>query len=400
MHRIKTTINLFNPELLFVIYFWGFLFLRPILKAFETKSTLILFVFVLVMLFLSLVGMLRRKDARIGNAVILMLIFFIIFLVDSVFRHNILSNEYVYRFVYSGILSVFFLSKVRDADKLLKYFSWFSLLAFLLFGGDPLNGFSTFSDYMDYGFNLVMPAFFGMFLGFHHLKIKWMLIFEILCFLCIVIFANRTSLLSVLVFIILYFILISPNRKRIIFRWIIPMSLLAIIILLNIDSIAKFAYKFVYFKFGYNSYALSKFTSTLHKLDLHVLFSGRLEIWTKATNMFKESPLIGHGLGSFQARYGFYSHNVFLDLLIFFGILGSSIFCFFIITSVIKIWRTNESSKIIGFLFMSLCFPKLIFSAYFLEDVGFWCFIAFTFLSMKSGNSLIDNENRPIEAIR
>jgi len=394
MFKIPARIKITNPELLFVTYYWGFMLLRPLLDAYKTHSTLILFIYVLCLLVFFIVGMILRKEHSIGQSVLLLMVLFLFFLGDIVLRHNSFSFEYVYRFVYSGILPVLFLSKVRNGDLLLKYFTWFSLIIFLLYGADPLTGYKVFSDYMDYGFNLAMPAFFGLFLGYHYFKMRWMLIFEILCFLSILIFANRSALLGVLFFTAFYFLFMSADRKRIFIRWILPITIAVIIISFNIDSILKFIYNEVLIKLGYNSYALSKFTSSLTKLDLHVLFSGRMEIWTKALNMIRESPLIGHGLGSFQARYGFYSHNIILDILIFYGLLGFLIFGFLILASLYKIWRSKTSVKLIGFLFLSLWFPKLFFSAYFMEDFGFWCFIAFSFFSLEQHNRISPRLNK------
>lgn len=378
--KFPARINISNPELLFVTYYWGFMLLRPLLNAYKNNSTLILFIYVLCLLAFFIVGMILRKENAIGQSVILLLSLFLFFMVDSVLRHNKYSYEYLYRFIYSGILPVLFLSKVRNADLLLRQFSWFSLFTFLLYGADPLSGYKIFTNYMDYGFNLAMPAFFGLFLGYHYFKIRWMLIFEILCFISILIFANRSALLGILIFISSYFLLISADRKKIMIRWIIPMSILIVFVSINIDTIIKFLYNEILVKLGYNSYALSKFTSSLTKLNLHVLFSGREEIWSKAFNMIKENPFLGHGLGSFQARYGFYSHNLLLDLLIFYGLLGFIIFSFLIFVSLYKIWSPQNSYRLLGFLFFSIWFPKLFFSTYFMEDFGFWCFIAFAWL--------------------
>jgi hypothetical protein len=380
MFRIPTKIKVDNPELLFVIYYWGFILLRPFLQAFETKSSVILFVFVLALFSFFLVGMILRKEAKIGKAVFLVVIFFLFFLLDSVFRHTIFSNEYIYKFVYSGIIPVLFLSKIRDALKTLKYFTWFSLFAFFLFGADPLSGYKVFTDYMDYGFSLAMPAFFGIFLGYHFFKIRCMLIFEILCFFCILLFANRSSLLSALSFMTLYFIFMSPDRKRIMIRWVLPISILIVIISLNIEPITKFIYQIVTINFGYNSRSLNNFMAYFVKSNDFIVYSGRIEIWTKANNMINENIFLGHGMGAFQQRYGDYSHNIYFDILLFYGIIGLLVFSILVFYSIFRILKSNVSARILGFLFFSLWFPKLFFSSYFIKDIGFWCFLSFPFL--------------------
>jgi O-antigen ligase len=395
MLKIPRHIRVFNPELLFVLYYWGFIFLRPLLQAHENISTLILFVYVLLLLGYFIVGMILNKDSRIGKAVLLVLIFFVCFLLDSIIRRNSVSFKYVYVYIYSGIIPVLFLSKIRDANATLKYFAWFSLIALLLFGASPLINNMIFSNYMDYGFKLVMPAFFGLFLGYHYFKIRWMLIFEILCFIGVLVFANRGALLSTVCFVSLYFLLMHPNRKKIIIRWFIPACILLLIALLNLEFLAKYIYRVVT-DLGYDSYSLIMILEYFETNSFEDLFSGRLELWSNASSMIMERPILGHGIGNFEARYGLYPHNIYHDIMTSYGIVGLMVIGFFVLLSFVNIWKSNTSIRILWFVFFLLWFPKLFLSSFFLGDIGFWCFISFPFLQKvlnQKGPSLMTDEN-------
>jgi O-antigen ligase len=380
MLKVKTTLKKFNPELIFVSYFWGFILLRPLLQAFESISTIILFTYVLILISIFMVGMILMKESSLGEAVFLVLFFLFFFFLDAIFRNNNNSYDYIYKYVYCGVIPVLFLSKIRNVDKLLKYFIWFSLFSFLLYGADPLLGNKIFSGYMDYGFNLVMPAFFGLFIGCHYFRLRWLIVFELICLSCILIFANRSALLSVVLFGLLYFIFTSPDRKKILIRWVLPGTILLVVFLLNIETIIRFIYQKVVIDFEISSYSIVKLMDIFENDNSSGFFSGRLEIWSDARNMIKESPIFGHGIGSFQSRYGIYTHNLYYDIVVFFGLIGLIVFCLIIFLSIWTIWSSNKSIQVLGLLFFSLWFPKLFLSTYFFEDIGFWCFLSLPFI--------------------
>jgi len=273
-----------------------------------------------------------------------------------------------------------FLSKIKNIEKLIYYYVFFSLLAFILLGGDPIHGFRIFSDYMDYGFNLGLPVFIGLFLGYKYFKFKWMIFFLILNFLSILIYSNKSSLLTVIVFVFIYYLFIDPISKKRIVKLIIPISIILLLIYINIKSIALFIYDVFVVKLNVNSYSLITIKNYFLTKSDRVLFSGRIEIWNKAKVMISENLLFGHGIGSFQDRYGFYSHNIILDLLLFFGIVGFVTFLILIFYSLYKILKYNGLVRLLGGFLFSLWFPKLFFSTYFIADVGFWCFLSFPFI--------------------
>lgn len=106
--------------------------------------------------------------------------------------------------------------------------------------------------------------------------------------------------------------------------------------------------------------------------------------WNLAWNAFIESPVFGHGLGSVFYEVGFYSHNIFTDILCEGGVVLLLIFIFlllkFVRTSRLLI-AADYRNEIIVIIF--LCsFVMSSFSGYYLSDTGIW--LSLTYVICKS----------------
>lgn len=95
--------------------------------------------------------------------------------------------------------------------------------------------------------------------------------------------------------------------------------------------------------------------------------AGRFDIQIIAWNVFKESPLIGKGLGSIWWTVGFYSHNIFTDLLAETGIVGTIIILVLLIK---QFFILNKRSFVSSFDFFIL----LIFLGVGIQSLfsGYW----------------------------
>ncbi len=130
-----------------------------------------------------------------------------------------------------------------------------------------------------------------------------------------------------------------------------------------------------------STYAINQFVRLLQHGDPSDFFSGRFDIWQNAWNMFLAKPILGHGAGYFHSVYGTYPHNILLDVLVSFGIIGALGIGCLICKSLYIIAKYKEGNKLLGLMFLCLWFPKLIFSVSFVWDMGFWAFIAFGFIN-------------------
>ncbi|MGB4610415.1 MAG: O-antigen ligase family protein [Saccharofermentanales bacterium] len=92
----------------------------------------------------------------------------------------------------------------------------------------------------------------------------------------------------------------------------------------------------------------------------------RYNLWNMAINEFKKSPIIGHGALSYQEKYDeFFPHNIFLEILADFGIVGFAIAMFLAIYLLIKslklIIKSKDSSMLILLLFGLSYIPAFLF---------------------------------------
>ena len=118
---------------------------------------------------------------------------------------------------------------------------------------------------------------------------------------------------------------------------------------------------------------------------------GRARIWEKAISSFISSPIVGHGIGSVFYEVGQYSHNIFLDLLVETGLLGTIIFVFFIIHYLRVLFRMMRYDIYnIFWLFIFLCgFFMNLFSGYYLISIPMWWSI-FAVISKKHYEEIIE----------
>lgn len=381
-----------SQELILVLYFWGFALLRPVLQYYIDYSTIILFIYTFTLMIVS-VGILLRTKKRIKHSYIIITGMFFVFLCDLLFRPNDYIAKYMYEFTIYGAIPVYLLSQVKNMKKLLKIFSFLSLIVFLLYFMDPLNGYAVFGDYMTFGFNVALPAYFGLYVGRKFCGYKWMRFFEILCLLDIVVFASKSAIISVIVlWIIIEFFYMKHNTKKNV-KILIKILCVAIVFIFLQDII--FWSVFLLGRYGVYSHTLRHIQLYLFNADWSNLFSGRLPIWELAKSMISDNYLIGSGTGAFQARYSFYSHNLYYDIMIQYGLVGLVVFTSLIINSFHKIIRQKDYTQLVGIIFFCLWFPKLFFSIYMFRDIGIWCFLAFGFLhfeNIKKSESRIEDK--------
>lgn len=112
--------------------------------------------------------------------------------------------------------------------------------------------------------------------------------------------------------------------------------------------------------------------------------------WNLTWNAFTKSPVFGHGLGSVFYEVGFYSHNIFTDMLCEGGVVLFLIFIFvlmkFIRASQILITE-DYRNEIIVIVF--LCsFVMNSFSGYYLSDTGIWLSLTYVLCKNSLNNRL------------
>jgi hypothetical protein len=111
----------------------------------------------------------------------------------------------------------------------------------------------------------------------------------------------------------------------------------------------------------------------------------REALYLTAFNSFKNRPIFGHGIGGVSYEVGFYSHDIFLDILVD----GGLTLLLFYITLVYKFFeaikklvKTDRNNSIILIIFLS-SFIMLLFSGSYLADSGIWFTISYALSAYK-----------------
>ena len=93
----------------------------------------------------------------------------------------------------------------------------------------------------------------------------------------------------------------------------------------------------------------------------------RIGLWRKAMESFRESPIIGHGLGSVWWEVGFYSHNILTDLFVETGVVGAFVILSVIVKCAVRMVRLSRSKLLAMFLLV-------VFSGVLVENAfsGYW----------------------------
>ena len=101
--------------------------------------------------------------------------------------------------------------------------------------------------------------------------------------------------------------------------------------------------------------------------------SGRLDLYQKAFEAAQNRFFIGLGATSIVYDVGFYSHNIFVDILCDFGIAGVLVFTVFLVRALMMAYRTQKVyfSHFAVFIFC-FGFTMLLFSGSWMSDSMLW----------------------------
>jgi hypothetical protein len=237
----------------------------------------------------------------------------------------------------------------------------------------------------------MLPIYMGFYIGRNIFKKKWLLPFELIAILEIALYANRGALLSAIIFwAIINLLYLRPKvTDKIKF---ITLSILIIVPLFFIME--KFIDDIIYMSGrSIDSYALSQYKDYIQKGDINRFFSNRLYIWELSREISKDNLLFGKGTAYFEATYGYYTHNIFYDMLVQYGIFGLILSIIIITYFTIMLFKKRSKYLLLGVLFFCLSFPKLMLSYYLLKDYHIWCFMGISVLNYKHINKNTVNVN-------
>ncbi|UJH89867.1 O-antigen ligase family protein [Antarcticibacterium sp. 1MA-6-2] len=223
---------------------------------------------------------------------------------------------------------------------------------------------------MDYGYQMMLPVFFGSHLGRILFKWKFLIFIQLAVFGLILIFGNRMASIACIVFVIFMdFFYLGFNKKKFLIYFLI--GIIASLGILFLQDILAWIAEILE-RHNLSSYSLR---TIINFQDLGSFSAGRDIIWDNATGMILEKPIFGHGIGVFEVLYDTYSHNVILDLLISFGFVGFLIYFYLLIKAFKKILNTEGYVRLLGIILFCTSFPKLFTSIYIFKELSFLAFL-------------------------
>ena len=127
----------------------------------------------------------------------------------------------------------------------------------------------------------------------------------------------------------------------------------------------------------------------------------RMWLYKKAYDAFLESPVWGNGVGSIWWTVGFYSHNMFMDILAETGVVGGLFFVYIIMKTI---WRLMISSKphpiyILIFIVFSGALVHNMFSGYWVSAIKLFFVCSFVY-SLPKRKRFFDRVSGTSVAIR
>ncbi|MCA9329770.1 O-antigen ligase family protein, partial [Candidatus Saccharibacteria bacterium] len=384
----KPSINNSINGLLLALYLGWLAIFRYFTNMLSTDSILLTMLPVAVVLAVSLI--VNRRSTVISKSTLTVgLITVVILALSAAFLYNPVVLSYGYNFLVYGLIPLYLIGRLNDISSFFKYFAYVSMFTVLILGLDPLDGYAITGDYMVYGYYVMLPAFVALYISRKYYGIKWLLLFEILTLFLIIVFANRDAALAAIALVIMSNLLVDTvTRRRLL---LIGLSSVIILIgLLNIEIILEWGINIAQDSGG-SSYALE----TIHRSLSGETdgLSGRDALWSNVPAMFNESPIIGHGIAAFEHTHAIYTHNIILEVLVSFGIVGvvtMLVYGLYYIYRMIKSDRVDRLPYVIG---ISIGVIPLMFSMQPFIWYFFWLFSVNP--SQKIDLSMADNLKKP-----
>ncbi len=282
----------------------------------------------------------------------------------------------------NGIYAYLFLRLAREPKKILKYLQISAFLMFIDLGIDFLeflkNGYWLVSKegmvvhasyHLEFGYDLLLYELVFLYSAFRSKKlIYWAM--ALLGLLMIMAGGSRGPIVDILIFVILYFLVMvkrSPKKTA----WLIGLGAAAVLLLVAYKPILN-GLSDLLSRMGLSS----RFIKKLIEGDI-ADDNGRIEIWQRAIQMIKANPW---GYGAMGARKGIYDviivghpHNVFLEILIDYGVFVGGGLILSAGAALVRIFRMKDMDEWKGIVLIFLGFScMLLLSGTYWHRICIW----------------------------
>jgi len=341
------------------------------------------------------------EHIRINRKALALLLFILLFFVVSLVIKGFDStvNKYLIEFLAYGFVSFLLTLLPLKPYKILYY----TMLIGILYLINPLEFIKSISlsKTMYSGISMgasyaILPCVAAAIIHFAFFrKNNWLSILGYLANIILLVIllkqGSRGAVLSIFVLIFLiFYIKITKNFRSnyfIIKLFFLSITMiLSLIILLNIESILLWSYK-IFQEIGIEIATLIKSYYLINSYGLIGILNFREEIYKNSFTLFLESPLWGQGIGIYGDIYGWYPHNLFLQLLCEGGLLLTLPITFILIKTIDLLLRPWSKDNVVDewrymlMLLLVVAIPRLLFSSYLWQQQSFWLFIFLYFVT-------------------
>lgn len=272
--------------------------------------------------------------------------------------------------------SLFLIGSFLFSTKYLKkYFYIFSIVNLISLSALLFLGYIGSDYYMRFGYALLPTLLFSIYaLRDSSHKIIWTLI-AVSSFVIVLFYGSRGPLIGVVLFILI--VIFTDSKMRIVKKNIAVVGIgFSYIYLISFNKVIEIL-DFIYYDLNVQTYSIIKLKMMFVE-GIAESSSGRDYLYESFINQIKENPTFGNGIGITQELWEVSPHNLFLQILIEFGVIGVSVFfiisllLIFIIAKVRK--RDNELFLILAIIF-SVSFSRLLVSSDIWLRQELWLFL-------------------------
>lgn len=289
--------------------------------------------------------------------------------------------QFLVGFLTIGVAGILFGTVRCSVSYFFKVANKIAWINFLLIGFIPFTSLYGVSEqsinYMKYGYAIlpiVLVAYTNIIRG-HTSIAEWGLF---LCsLLSMIVFGARGAQLTFVLFFLVSFLFL--NRVK--FTWKL---LVSFVILIGVFALPYLLTQLISIldQYGVSSYPIAKYKELLSGTDFIDTSSGRNFLYEYAYLRILEHPLLGNPYNSCYVDTGgdfYYYHNVFLDLLVNYGIFVTGVLLLLLVYVLWGIFTrgTLDEKYLIAILFI-VPFGRLVVSSSFWLRPEFWLFLSYS----------------------
>ncbi len=360
-------------SLIVLLYFFQYGLMIPFAILSKGQFPIIIFT-----LFLVAVVFFINDITFTSNTIFLLIFPLILLLLKLPFEYNTNSDgnvalEFIISFLSIGYSGILIGSLNFSYEHVIKYgivVSWINFLILFLVPFTTL--YNEEVNYMRFGYTLLPTVLFSFINLINNYKKSILLLF-LVSFLSMLVFGSRGSLLTFLLFLLFYIYFTSIVNKR----TKVYLSIILLFISINLKNILSYIVEYAN-SYTLYSYSIVKYLNLFDGSSLSSTSSGRDEIYEIAIKRIFNSPIFGSPINSSYVDTGSsYYHNIFLDILVNFGLIGFILFITFIIHTFYR------ATKIKNYYFISTFFivffvsmGRLVVSSSLWQRPEFWILMA------------------------